>query len=95
LLSFYLFVKKALKGLKKTFLAGFLSFNPFILFVIFALKTGIVLLFPQRAVCAAALGPVCYLPAGIYREERKLLQQFGAAYADYRKRVKRVIPGIW
>lgn len=53
------------------------------------------LLFPTRAATAVLASVVLYLPVGIYFEENKLLQQFGAAYRDYQKRVKRLIPLVW
>lgn len=36
-----------------------------------------------------------YLPIGIHLEEKKLRQEFGQAYQDYEKRVKRLLPKIW
>ncbi len=36
-----------------------------------------------------------YLPFGIHFEEKKLRRQFGQAYLEYEKQVKRLIPGIW
>lgn len=35
---------------------------------------------------------IIYLPIGIYLEERKLIELYGSAYLDYRKKVKAVIP---
>ena len=36
-----------------------------------------------------------YLPAGIYLEEKKLVEEFGAEYLSYKKRVPAIIPGIF
>lgn len=57
--------------------------------------TGAWLIFPTGYFLAAVASVFLYVPAGIYFEEKKLLRQFGAAYADYQKRVKRLIPGLW
>jgi len=35
-----------------------------------------------------------YIFAGAWFEERKLLRQFGAAYADYRARTPMIVPGL-
>ncbi|MCB9355413.1 MAG: isoprenylcysteine carboxylmethyltransferase family protein [Lewinellaceae bacterium] len=53
------------------------------------------LLWPGIDVSAVAAATLCYLPAGIYWEEQKLLLYFGDAYREYRRRVKRLIPGVW
>lgn len=53
------------------------------------------LLFPTHAATAVAAAVLVYLPFGIYFEEKKLLRQFGEAYAEYRKRVKGLIPFVW
>jgi protein-S-isoprenylcysteine O-methyltransferase Ste14 len=37
-------------------------------------------------------GIIIYLPIGIYLEEQKLIELYGSAYLDYRKKVKAVIP---
>ncbi len=42
-----------------------------------------------------AVGTLAYLAFGIPLEERKLLAQFGTAYADYRRRVPAVFPRLW
>lgn len=39
-------------------------------------------------------GLTFYLIIGAYFEERKLLQEFGEAYADYRRRTPMLIPGL-
>ncbi len=41
---------------------------------------------------ALALGLTVYLGVGVYFEERKLLREFGAAYADYRRRTPALFP---
>ena len=41
-----------------------------------------------------AAGMSVYILTGLYFEEKDLLQEFGATYLDYMKRVKRVIPFI-
>jgi methanethiol S-methyltransferase len=43
---------------------------------------------------ALNLGVTAYLWIGSIFEERKLLEQFGQEYAEYRKRTPRIIPGI-
>ncbi|MDX2134430.1 MAG: isoprenylcysteine carboxylmethyltransferase family protein [Saprospiraceae bacterium] len=55
---------------------------------------GVALCFPYETFWAAVFALLVYLPFGIYWEEQKLLRQFGDAYADYRKRVRAVIPGL-
>jgi protein-S-isoprenylcysteine O-methyltransferase Ste14 len=44
---------------------------------------------------ALALGLTIYILVGIYFEERKLLREFGPAYAEYRRRTPMLIPGIF
>lgn len=53
------------------------------------------LVFPTGYFGSAVASVFIYVPFGIYFEEQKLLRQFGAAYSDYQKRVKRLIPGLW
>jgi protein-S-isoprenylcysteine O-methyltransferase Ste14 len=43
---------------------------------------------------ALNLGFSAYLLIGTIFEERKLVEQFGTEYAEYRKRTPRIIPGI-
>jgi protein-S-isoprenylcysteine O-methyltransferase Ste14 len=62
---------------------------------ILALVAGLWLLVPTVAVGAGALAVMVYLPVGIYLEEKKLEREFGPAYRDYSRRVKRLIPGVW
>ncbi|MBK7940165.1 MAG: isoprenylcysteine carboxylmethyltransferase family protein [Lewinellaceae bacterium] len=56
---------------------------------------GLWCIFPSPDLTAVALAVFLYLPFGIYWEEKKLLRQFGDAYRDYQRRVKRLIPGVW
>lgn len=56
---------------------------------------GLCLVDPYESRWAALAATLLYMPAGIYFEEKKLLRQFGSAYSDYQKRVKRLIPGLW
>lgn len=44
---------------------------------------------------ALNLGLSAYLWIGSIFEERKLEEQFGAAYADYRQRTPRILPKFW
>ena len=41
---------------------------------------------------ALNLGATIYILAGAWLEERKLLAEFGEAYADYRRRTPFIIP---
>ena len=59
------------------------------------LMLGICAAYPSGALWAVLAATVLYLPFGIGWEEKKLLRQYGSAYADYQKRVKRLIPGLW
>lgn len=56
---------------------------------------GLWCIFPSPDLTAVAFAVFLYLPFGIYWEEKKLLRQFGDAYRDYQRRVKRLIPGVW
>ena len=40
------------------------------------------------------LGVTLYVFIGAYFEERKLLRDFGEAYADYKRRTSFLIPGL-
>lgn len=40
------------------------------------------------------LGATLYILVGAYFEERKLLRDFGAAYADYKRKTPMLIPGL-
>lgn len=40
------------------------------------------------------IGATLYILIGTYFEERKLLREFGAAYADYKKSTPMLIPGL-
>ncbi|MCC7507445.1 MAG: isoprenylcysteine carboxylmethyltransferase family protein [Saprospiraceae bacterium] len=59
------------------------------------LMLGICLVYPTTSLWAILASTVVYLPFGIWWEEKKLLRQYGRAYSDYQKRVKRLIPGLW
>ncbi|MFN4285730.1 MAG: methyltransferase family protein [Lacibacter sp.] len=56
---------------------------------------GLCLLQPLSTHVVAFFITVVYVWIGSSLEERKLLLQYGTAYADYRRRVKRFIPFIW
>lgn len=56
---------------------------------------GLCLVDPYESCWTVLAATLLYMPAGIYFEEKKLLRQFGPAYSDYQKRVKRLIPGLW
>lgn len=43
---------------------------------------------------ALNIGLTAYILIGAYYEERKLLREFGAAYAEYKKRTPMLIPGF-
>jgi protein-S-isoprenylcysteine O-methyltransferase Ste14 len=43
---------------------------------------------------ALYLGFTVYLVVGVYFEERKLLREFGTAYAEYRRRTPMLVPGL-
>jgi protein-S-isoprenylcysteine O-methyltransferase Ste14 len=45
-------------------------------------------------ILALNLGLTAYMLAGSIFEEHKLVEQFGQAYLDYRRRTPRIIPGI-
>lgn len=38
---------------------------------------------------------VLYIHIGMFYEEKKLVQQYGDDYLQYRTKVKKIIPGIW
>jgi protein-S-isoprenylcysteine O-methyltransferase Ste14 len=40
------------------------------------------------------LGATLYILVGAYFEERKLLRDFGTAYADYKRKTPMLIPGL-
>jgi protein-S-isoprenylcysteine O-methyltransferase Ste14 len=56
---------------------------------------GLLLVFPKISALLLLSSVLVYLPFGIHFEEKKLRGQFGQAYIDYQKRVKRLIPGVW
>lgn len=45
-------------------------------------------------ILAVVLGLSAYMLIGIYFEERKLVEQFGSAYVDYRRRTPLLVPGL-
>ncbi|MCU0368865.1 MAG: isoprenylcysteine carboxylmethyltransferase family protein [Cyclobacteriaceae bacterium] len=49
---------------------------------------------PTLATLASALCIFLYLPLGIYLEEKKLIQQYGDRYIQYKKEVPSIIPKI-
>ncbi len=51
--------------------------------------------FPKMPALILLASVLIYLPFGIHFEEKKLRRQFGQAYLEYEKQVKRLIPGIW
>ncbi len=46
------------------------------------------------SILALNLGLTAYVLIGTIFEERRLMTEFGPAYADYRRRVPRLIPGL-
>lgn len=38
---------------------------------------------------------ILYIHIGMFYEEKKLVQQYGDDYLQYRSKVKKIIPGIW
>jgi protein-S-isoprenylcysteine O-methyltransferase Ste14 len=50
---------------------------------------------PQWRVLAVFGITLLYVPVGIYFEEKKLIDSFGAAYTRYQDRVSMLIPWIW
>jgi protein-S-isoprenylcysteine O-methyltransferase Ste14 len=48
-----------------------------------------------RSLCVAALLPLPGLLLRINVEEAEMTRVLGAAYRDYQKRTKRLIPGVW
>ena len=55
---------------------------------------GICVAFPQLKNWYLLLLMFLYLLIGIWLEEKKLIRHFGDAYVQYKKRVKRLIPGV-
>jgi protein-S-isoprenylcysteine O-methyltransferase Ste14 len=49
---------------------------------------------PTLATLASALCIFLYLPLGIYLEEKKLIQQYGNRYLQYKKEVPAITPKI-
>ena len=55
---------------------------------------GICMALPQLKNWYVLLLMFVYLLIGIWLEEKKLIRHFGDAYVQYKKRVKRLIPGV-
>ena len=53
------------------------------------------LIHPSHSVLSIAGVTTAYTLIGIQLEEEKLIEAFGAAYLDYQKRVKMLIPGVF
>lgn len=62
---------------------------------VITLFTGLCILQPLTTHLLAWLITLVYVWLGSRLEERKLIQQYGAVYADYQRRVKRFVPFIW
>jgi protein-S-isoprenylcysteine O-methyltransferase Ste14 len=58
------------------------------------LVLGYFLFEPTLAAMTSALCIFLYLPVGIYLEEKKLIQQYGDRYIQYKKEVPSIIPKI-
>jgi len=58
------------------------------------LVLGYFLFEPTLATMTSALSIFLYLPIGIYLEEKKLIQQYGDRYIQYKKEVPPIIPKI-
>lgn len=56
---------------------------------------GLLLMIPTFMTLAGILVSLLYLEIGIRLEEKKLIQEFGDSYLQYRKAVKKVIPYIY
>jgi len=49
---------------------------------------------PSDVILISVVVILNYLPIGIYFEERKLIQKFGEAYLNYKKKVPSILPGL-
>lgn len=58
----------------------------------YILTIGFFLMFPSQFMLVWLVITWIYLPIGMYLEEKKLLQHFGKAYADYRNKVPAILP---
>lgn len=63
-------------------------------FGVFCIAIGLVLAFPYQHVLGLSLLTILYLFVGSYWEEKKLIQEFGSAYLEYRKKVKGIVPFV-
>ena len=61
--------------------------------ILFAI--GWFLLYPIWSFVVFMVCMFIYLPIGMYFEEKKLVHEFGEEYRKYRKRVKKLIPGVY
>jgi len=68
--------------------------HPLYLGIILSL-VGLFLVWSKISALLLLLSVLVYLPFGIHFEEKKLRRQFGQAYLEYEKRVKRLIPWVW
>lgn len=59
------------------------------------LLIGALLRVPNYPTLAFVAASFIYLPIGVYLEEKKLIAEFGDAYKQYQKEVKRFIPFIY
>ena len=62
---------------------------------ILALVIGLGLLWNQALTCAYGVALLAPLWAHTVIEERLFAAHFGEAYAEYRRRVPRLVPGAW
>ncbi len=53
---------------------------------------GLFLLIPKQPMLITCLFILIYIPAGMWLEERKLVEEFGDEYKDYKKEVPALIP---
>ncbi len=56
---------------------------------------GFFLLFPTESFAVFLISMGIYLPIGIFFEEKKLTDEFGAKYREYKKKTSRLIPWIY
>src|SRR5690606_35775874 len=62
--------------------------------IVFAML-GLLFLLPTIMTLSAIIITCIYLEIGIRLEERKLIEEFGVQYIEYRKKVKKVIPLVY
>lgn len=56
--------------------------------------TGMFIAVPSVSVLTSTITIFIYLPIGIYLEEKKLIDEFGEAYLEYKRGVSCIIPGF-